>query len=254
MKTIAKLIGGTERTVYRYLDLLRAVGFNVEKDINSKIYIDNGNLDIKQMFTFEEIKLIQEAILVVAKNSPLKDSIIKKLSFNNEALAGNNLLKVHLSNLVEKVTKGIQERKVIVLKKYYSANSQQINDRQVEPIKFTDNYTSLIAYEISTSRIKYFKLERITDVQVKKQSMTNQSKHEDVKPDVFGFGEKEKSYDLIMKMSLRAWLFLKDEYPMTIPYTKKDKKSGYYILKTTVYSLAPAKRFAKGLPDEIEFL
>lgn len=254
MKTIAKLIGGTERTVYRYLDLLRAVGFNVEKDINSKIYIDNGNLDIKQMFTFEEIKLIQEAILVVAKNSPLKDSIIKKLSFNNEALAGNNLLKVHLSNLVEKVTKGIQERKVIVLKKYYSANSQQINDRQVEPIKFTDNYTSLIAYEISTSRIKYFKLERITDVQVKKQSMTNQSKHEDVKPDVFGFGEKEKSYDLIMKMSLRAWLFLKDEYPMTIPYTKKDKKSGYYILKTTVYSLAPAKRFAKGLPEEIEFL
>jgi hypothetical protein len=41
---------------------------------------------------------------------------------------------------------------------------------------------------------------------------------------------------------------------MTIPYTKKDKKSGEYILKTTVYSLVPAKRFAKGLPGEIEFL
>jgi len=49
-----------------------------------------------------------------------------------------------------------------------------------------------------------------------------ETKHQDVKPDVFGFGEKEKSYELIMKMSLRAWLFLKDEYPMTIPYTKKD--------------------------------
>ena len=84
--------------------------------------------------------------------------------------------------------------------------------------------------------------------------MSNESKQEDVKPDVFGFGEKEKSYELTMKMSLRAWLFLKDEYPMTIPYTKKDKKSGDYILKTTVYSLVPAKRFAKGLPGEIEFL
>ena len=169
-------------------------------------------------------------------------------------MAGNNLLKVHLSNLVEKVTKGIQERKVIVLKKYYSANSQQISDRQVEPIKFTDNYTSLIAYEISSNRIKYFNLERITDVQVKNQSMSNESKHEDVKPDVFGFGEKAKSYELVMKMSLRAWLFLKDEYPMTIPYTSKDKKSGDYILKAKVYSLVPAKRFAKGLPGEIEFL
>lgn len=255
MKTIAKLIGSTERTVYRYLDLLKAVGFNVEKDSNHKVYIDNGVLDIKQMFTTEEIVLIQESISVVAKKSPLKDSIIQKLSLNNEAsLAGNNLLKVHLSNLVEKVTKGIQERKVIVLKKYYSANSQQISDRQVEPIKFTDNYTSLVAYELSTASIKYFNLERITDVIVKSQSMTNESKHEDIKPDVFGFGEKEKSYELIMKMSLRAWLFLKDEYPMTIPYTKKDKKSGDYILKTTVYSLMPAKRFAKGLPGEITIM
>ena len=255
MKTIAKLIGSTERTVYRYLDLLKAVGFKVEKDSNNKIYIDNGVLDIKQTFTSEEIKLIQESISVVAKKSPLKDSIIQKLSLNNEAaLAGNNLLKVHLSNLVEKVTKGIQERKVIVLKKYYSANSQQISDRQVEPIKFTDNYTSLVAYEISSGRIKYFNLERITDVMVKNLKMTNESKHEDVKPDVFGFGEKEKSYELIMKMSLRAWLFLKDEYPMTIPYTSKDKISGDFILKAKVYSLVPAKRFAKGLPGEIEFL
>ncbi len=255
MKSISKLIGSTERTVYRYFDLLKAVGFKVEKDSNNKIYIDNGVLDIKQSFTAEEIKLIQESISVVAKKSPLKDSIIQKLSLNNEAaLAGNNLLKVHLSNLIEKVTKGIQERKVIVLKKYYSANSQQISDRQVEPIKFTNNYTSLVAYEIASGRIKYFNLERITDVQVKNVKMNNESKHEDVKPDVFGFGEKEKSYELIMKMSLRAWLFLKDEYPMTIPYTKKDKKSGEYILKTTVYSLVPAKRFAKGLPGEIEFL
>ena len=255
MKSISKLIGSTERTVYRYLDLLKAVGYKVEKDLNNKIYIDNGSIDIKQMFTSEEIKLIQESITVVAKKNPLKDSIIQKLSLNNEAsLIGNNILKVHLSNLVEKVTKGIHERKVIVLKKYYSASSQQISDRIVEPIKFTDNYTSLVAYEISSDRIKYFNLERITDVLVKNLKMTNESKHEDVKPDVFGFGEKAKSYNLIMKMSLRAWLFLKDEYPMTIPYTKKDNKTGEYILKTTVYSLIPAKRFAKGLPGEIEFL
>lgn len=255
MKTIAKLIGSTERTVYRYLDLLKAVGFNVEKDANHKVYIDNGSLDIRQMFTADEIKLIQESIKVVAKSSPLKDSIIQKLSLNNEiSLAGNNLLKVQLSNFVEKITRGIQERKVIVLKKYYSANSQQISDRQVEPIKFTDNYNSLVAFEIASDSIKYFNLERITDVLVKNKSMTHESKHQDVKPDVFGFGEKEKSHQLVMKMSLRAWLFLKDEYPMTIPYTKKDKVSGAYILKTTVYSLLPAKRFAKGLPGEIEFL
>jgi proteasome accessory factor C len=58
MHNIANLIGCTERTVYRYLDLLKAVGFNVERDINHKIYIDNDILDIKVMLTANEIKLI----------------------------------------------------------------------------------------------------------------------------------------------------------------------------------------------------
>ena len=252
MKTVSKLIGSTERTVYRYLDLLKAVGFKVEKDDNNKIYIINTEIDNKNNFTDDEKKLIQESISIVGKKSPLKDSIIQKLSINNEAnLAGKHILKVHLSNLVESITKGIQERKVIVLKKYYSANSQQISDRQVEPIKFTDNYTSLVAYELATDRIKYFNLERISGVQIKKQQMMNESKHEDVKPDVFGFGEKEKSYNLVMEMTLRGWLILKDEYPMTTPYTKLDKKLNKYVLKTTVYSLIPAKRFAKGLPEDV---
>jgi hypothetical protein len=41
---------------------------------------------------------------------------------------------------------------------------------------------------------------------------------------------------------------------MTIPYAKKDKKTGDYILKTIIYSLIPAKRFSKDLPGEIVFL
>ena len=49
-----------------------------------------------------------------------------------------------------------------------------------------------------------------------------------MKPDEFGFGEKEKSYELVMKTCLRTWLFLKDEYPMTNPYTKKDKSQKLY--------------------------
>ena len=65
----------------------------------------------------------------------------------------------------------------------------------------------LVAFEISTGRIKYFNLERITDVQVKAQRMSNESKHEDVKPDVFGFGEKAKSYEKLKKYKIVHALF-----------------------------------------------
>lgn len=40
---------------------------------------------------------------------------------------------------------------------------------------------------------------------------------------------------------------------MIIPCTNKDEKSGDYILKAKVYSIVPAKSFAKRLQGEIEF-
>lgn len=41
---------------------------------------------------------------------------------------------------------------------------------------------------------------------------------------------------------------------MTIQNTKKDKESGEHIFKTALYSLVPTKRFANGLPGEIDVL
>jgi len=48
-------------------------------------------------------------------------------------------------------------------------------------------------------------------------------------------------------LSLKAYLLLKNEYPLTIPFIKYNAKTDNYELKITVNDLAPVERFLKGL-------
>ena len=48
-------------------------------------------------------------------------------------------------------------------------------------------------------------------------------------------------------LSLKAYLLLKNEYPLTIPFIKYNVKADNYELKITVNDLAPVELFFKWL-------
>jgi DNA-binding IclR family transcriptional regulator len=43
MSTISRYLNVSNRTVYRYLDLFRALGYQVNKDSNNKYYLNGNN-------------------------------------------------------------------------------------------------------------------------------------------------------------------------------------------------------------------
>src|SRR6187551_691623 len=80
LRHLARTLDSTERTVYRYLDLLEAVGFNVHKDTFRRYSIPDEEAIAQGMsFTQEETVLLQELIVSAAAKSKLKDSLLKKL-------------------------------------------------------------------------------------------------------------------------------------------------------------------------------
>jgi predicted DNA-binding transcriptional regulator YafY len=252
IRQIAKTLEVDTRTVYRYLDLIKAIGFYVEKDDFNRYFIDAEEKEDDFNFTSEEAGLIKELLLTLGQNSPFKDSILKKLFVKSDIqIQSRQILKVHLSELVQQIVEAIKNQKQIILKKYYSANSQNIEDRLVEPIHFTDNYMHLVAFEILSQKIKHYHIERITELEISNQSMQHASKHQESKPDVFGFGSSGQTYPVDLWLSLRAFVFLKEEYPLTIPYLKYDKKQDKYRLKVTVNNKSPIERFVKGLEGEV---
>lgn len=256
IKFLANLLETTERTVYRYLDLVKELGFELHRDHNNRFYISSENEDEHIAFTKDEALLLRELILTSGSKSKLKDTLLRKLYFNSEiAIQSNHVLKAHLGKIVEQLRNAIQLKKRVILKNYHSVNSQNISDRLVEPIMFTDNYNCLIAFELESKENKYFNIERITKVETLDAVQTFEYLHKYDKPDIFGFSELNgEKFDIELRLSLRAYLILKEEYPLVEPYVKKEVNKATYLLKCTVNNPKAITRFVLGLPEDVQIV
>ena len=256
IKFIAGILESTDRTVYRYLDLVKELGFDLQRDSHNRFYIVSNENNETVEFSNEEASLLRELLLSSGSKSNLKDALLRKIYLKSEiVIQGNHLLNAHLGKIVSELSKAITEHKQVVLKKYQSANSNTITDRLVEPISFTDNYTSLCAFEVETAKNKFFNIERITEVEVSQQQNEFESQHQLDAPDVFGFTALNGlPFDIDIRLNLRAFVLLKQEYPMVVTFIKQEPKTGYYRLKTSINNPKPIIRFVLGLLDDVEII
>ena len=256
IRFLAGVLESTDRTVYRYLDLVKELGFELHKDHNNKFQIVGGDEYQQISFSNEEVLLLRDLVMTTGKDNKLKDSLLQKIYLQSElAIQGNQILKANLGKMVEKINSSISENKRIVLKGYHSLNTQKISDRIIEPITLTDNYNSVCGFEVETQLNKYYNLERITEVILIDESQEFKDLHQMDELDVFGFSSKNgEKFIVELSISLRAYILLKEEYPKIEKYIKKDKNSEKYHLNVEVNNPKPITRFILGLKEDIEVL
>jgi len=248
---LAQRFDTSERTIYRYLNLLDEVDFLLEKDFDNKFFIMTTDDDPSQaQFSIEETKLIKKLIQSGAQDNPLKSSLLKKLSLNSEMDSMPRLfLKVRLSQFVEQLAESIRDKRQAVLKSYHSANSNEIRDRLVEPIHFGDNYQSVIALDTQDKVCKQFKLDRIGSIIQIETTFQHEELHKKNQSDIFGFTGDSHTW-ITLQLSLRAYLLLREEYPLSTPYTERTENA--YHFHGPVSNLEGIGRFVLGLMDEIQ--
>ena len=254
IRFLSGILESTDRTVYRYLDLVKELGFELQKDQNNKFLII-GNDDFETVsFSNEEASLLRDLVLSTGKESKLKDTLLKKIYLQSElAIQGNQILRANIGKMVTKINTAIRENKRALLKSYHSINTQKISDRVIEPISLTDNYNSICGFEIETKTNKYYNLERITEVILLNEQQEFQKLHQLDKMDVFGFSKLNgKRFRVELTLTLKAYILLKEEYPKIGKYIKKDKNSDIYNLKIEVNNPKPITRFILGLKEDIE--
>ncbi len=245
IRHIAGVLEISERSAYRYIDLLKDLGFHVQQDGSKRIYLEAGQTTVP--FTTDEARLLRELVLTVGSRNKLRDSLLQKLYAHSDQRVHSELLqRAHLSKMVEDISRAMQEKRVVVLKKYMSAHSNDIRDRLVEPVKFTNGYQRLLAYEPESGQNKAFNLERITSVRVTRKNWMHEQDHRFTQPDVFGFHENGKKYPVDLELTLRAAVILREEYPTAASCITPIKGTGKFRFRTTVYDMRPVKRFLKG--------
>jgi proteasome accessory factor C len=216
IKRLAASLEISERSCYRYMDLLAELGFQVGKDQHNKFFLQD------QVPYFDESNRLASTIV-----------------------------HGHLAKLLAQINEAIKEQKQVILHKYQSASSESIADRLVEPIGFTANYTYLCAYEPADGHNKYFKLERMGSIEILAETYKFKEAHVLLTPDVFGFNDSGEKFPVKLKLSMRAMLFLKDDYPATADYLT-DQKDGSWLLEVEVNSMEPVERILRGMPGEVE--
>jgi proteasome accessory factor C len=251
IKQLAERFDTSERTIYRYINLLEEVDFLIEKDFDNRYFIVTSDDDPTQaQFSVEETRFMKKLIQSGAGDNPLKNLLVKKLSLNSELDSVPRLfVKARIGKFVEELAEAIKNKKQVTLKNYHSANSNEIRDRKVEPIHFGDNYQTVIALDVSDKICKQFKLERIGELVVTKEPFEFESRHEKNQSDIFGFTGDANTL-ITLTLSLRAYLLLREEFPLSVPYIEKREKD--YLFKGPVANFEGAGRFVMGLMDEIK--
>lgn len=256
IRFLAGVLESTDRTVYRYLDLVKELGFELHKDHNNKFEIVGGDEYQQISFSNEEVLLLRDLVLTTGKDNKLRDSLLQKIYLQSElAIQGNQILKANLGKMVEKINSSISENKRIELKGYHSLNTQKISDRIIEPITLTDNYNSVCGFEVETQVNKYYNLERITEVIQLEEEQQFRQLHQLDEMDVFGFSEKNgQKFSVELLVSLRAYILLKEQYPKIDNHIKKEINTEQYRVKIDVNNPKPITRFILGLKDDIEVI
>ncbi len=252
IRSIAKRLEASERTVYRYLDMLKDLGFDVVRDDNNRYALNAESSFDTPTFTSQEARYLKRLVQTSGKKVQLNASILQKLAhLHDDPLNTNLIVQAQIGQWVETISHAIIDKKQIKIEQYASANSLSISDRVIEPICFTDNYRSIAAFEPLTQRCKFFNLERMGNVVLLEKKFAHESKHEFRPPDAFGFQGDQANKVIELSMNLRAYLILKEEYPMCIArIVKKDK----YHLKIKVQGFMAPARFVKGMKEDVKVL
>src|SRR6187455_2904798 len=128
IQQLAERFDTSPRTIYRYLNLLEAVDFLIEKDFDNRYFIITSDDDPAQaVFSVEETRLMKKLIAAGTNDNPLKNLLLKKLSLNSEIDSMPRLfLKQRIGKFVEEIAEAIRNKQQIILQNYHSANSNEI--------------------------------------------------------------------------------------------------------------------------------
>lgn len=248
----------TVRTAYRYINTFKEAGF-IFPDTRSGYYsIDKNSPYFREIsellhFSREEAVILQKAIHSIDNENLLKQNLINKLySLYDFDRVADTIVKKEYSANIHQIMLAIRYKNQVILKEYLSANSNEARDRLVEPFDFTTNYVATWAYDIHSKCCKTFKNTRVKSVRVLSQRWEYEERHKKMPIDVFRISSS-RQIKVSLKLSIRAYELLKEEYPLAEEYIQP---IGYrkYLFTAPVCSFEGIGRFVLGLCNEIEVI
>ena len=256
VEELAERLDTSYRSIYRYIDTFKEVGFVVHKEEGAVYRLGKESpyfKDISQLihFTDEEAHIVNQLIGALDDTNTLKQNLRRKLSsvYNCTSLA-NSIVKGKNAENVNHIIEAIEEHRQVILHDYSSSHTGSKRDRLVEPKSFTTNYVQIWCYDTSDGKTKLFNTARIGEVEVLNTEWQHQEEHRCGQIDVFrNMGFEQMRVQL--RLGVMSHNLLIEEYPLSErDLTQIDER--HWLLDTMVCNYAGIGRFVMGLIEDIE--
>lgn len=249
---LAQAVGTSPRSMYRYLKLLEKIGYHLDYDDQNRYWIFESDNN-KTTFTLEETALLRPLLAGLKTSSPLHASIERKIYLTSELIPlANELLDRHRAQVVTQLNEAIKEKKQVLLLNYQSSNSNTISDRLVEPLSFTDDFSTLNVYEVQSQKTKTFKVSRINDVKVLDKAQ--ETEHLSPEIDIFGWSGEAPIF-VELHLTPTAYQLLIEEYPAARQHTMRTQLPIYaFRLGVEIRSFIGIGRFILGMHQNIRVI
>ena len=258
VEELAERLDTSYRSIYRYIDTFKEVGFVVHKEEGGVYRLGKESpyfKDISQLihFTDEEAHIVNQLIGALDDTNMLKQNLRRKLSsvYHCTSLA-NSIVKGKNAENVNRIIEAIEEHRQVVLHDYSSSHTGSKRNRQVEPIAFTTNYVQIWCYDLSDGKTKLFNTARIGSVEMLDSEWEHEAEHRCGYIDIFrNMGFEQMRVQL--RLGVMAHNLLIEEYPLSErDLTQLDDT--HWLLDTQVCNYAGVGRFVMGLIEDIEIV
>ena len=256
VEELAERLDTSYRSIYRYIDTFKEVGFVVHKEEGGVYRLGKESpyfKDISQLihFTDEEAHIVNQLIGALDDTNTLKQNLRRKLSsvYNCTSLA-NSIVKGKNAENANRIIEAIEEHRQAILHDYSSSHTSSKRDRLVEPIAFTTNYVQIWCYDTTDGKTKLFNTARIGSVEVINTEWQHEAEHHCGQIDVFrNMGFEQMRVQL--RLGVMSHNLLVEEYPLSErDLTQEDDT--HWLLDTMVCNYAGVGRFVMGLIEDIE--
>ena len=247
----------SRRTLYRYLELFRDIGFELVKQ--GTVYrLDKSSpffKEITQLVHFtEDEALTLRHVLDMASGTDVQ---VRHLRHKLERIYDFGILNAveadpGQAEKLQQLYEAVKLHRQVVLHDYSSAHSNRTSDRVVEPYLFLDHHDGIRCYELQSGENKTFKVSRIGRVEVLDLLWSHEEQHARVYTDLFRFSGEERRR-VVLRLGRLACSLLKEECPQAVRSLQPDG-ADHWLLSTDVCSFQGVGRFVLGLFEDVEVL
>ena len=245
IEELAERLETSPRSIYRYIDTFKGLGYVVSKEngVPRLLSMDKYE-DIAELvhFTEEEAYVVNRLIDALDTGNVLKQSLKRKLAAVADcAPLVNCVVNGKLAENVHALVEAIKSKRQVRLLGYASSHSGAVRDRLVEPFAFTTDYNQVWCYDLEDGKNKLFKTIRVDAVEVLDATWKAEKEHKQGFVDIFRFSSPD-IHRVKVELDVRARNFMIECFPLSEQYmTKVDED--LWVMETDVCGLDNVRGF-----------